>query len=108
MNKRQMQTAIFHLNNAVARINNTTVVLMRCFQKLVDKNLLTREEFTSAFDESRTEVQPIFDPSSIAGSAIQPEETGTNEDSVGDLDTGILRSESDGADDGSSGASESR
>jgi len=78
---------IFELSNRISELNNMTVVVMSCFQILVDKNIISTQEFASAFEKSSTEIQPIYDKTVIEGSAIRPEEAGPDEASDGNSDT---------------------
>ena len=98
ISRKDMAKAIARLENKVASLNNMTTVVMKCFQILVHKNLISTQEFNNAFNEAASEMQLIIDPNLIKRSPVQPEDSGSDEASVGDSEAGILRDPSTGTD----------
>jgi len=98
MSRKDMAKAIAQLDRKISSVNNIVVVVMKCFQILVQKNLISIQEFNNAFNEAASEIQLVIDPNLIKRSPVQPQDTRSDEAGVGDSEARVLRDQGTGTD----------
>ena len=94
-------TTLTKLEEKIDGVRQVTVKLMACMIILQEKGILTDDEIQKKYDSISNR-----DPQDTKGHDIQPEGSGSDDDSVGGTGPDLLHESGDSADQGSNGDQE--
>ena len=97
----QFATTLINLEKKIDGVRQVSVKLMACMIILQEKGILTDDEIQEKYDSISNR-----DPQDTKGHDIQPERSGSDDDSVGGTGPDVLHEPSDSTDQGSDGDQE--